>query len=74
MTSFRRISILKIDIEGSELELFGGETPWLDHVDNIVIDIHDAACAAAFAKAVSRFTPTISKYGELTCCALNRLD
>lgn len=36
-----KIDILKIDIEGSEKELFENETPWLDKVNLIIIELHD---------------------------------
>jgi FkbM family methyltransferase len=68
-----RISILKIDIEGAEAELFRGETEWLDAVDNIVIELHGAQCEAAFFKAIEGRHFTISHCGELTVC-LGRSD
>jgi FkbM family methyltransferase len=47
-----RIDLLKLDIEGAELELFGDATPeWLDQVGMIAIELHDwvrPGCAAAF--------------------------
>lgn len=37
----KKIDFLKIDIEGSEYSLFGGEdTPWLSIVDKIVMEVH----------------------------------
>jgi hypothetical protein len=36
-----RIDILKLDIEGTEKELFSGATNWLDRVSIIVIELHD---------------------------------
>jgi FkbM family methyltransferase len=40
-----RISLLKIDIEGAEVQLFSeGCESWLSKVDNIVIELHDDSC------------------------------
>jgi len=66
-----RVSILKIDIEGSEYELFNHDTSWLDLVDNIVIELHGNACREKFFEAIERRTPTVSFSGELTCCVFN---
>ncbi|MEO3471557.1 FkbM family methyltransferase [Roseomonas sp. CAU 1739] len=33
--------IVKVDIEGGEQALFDGETPWLDRVGMLVIELHD---------------------------------
>jgi FkbM family methyltransferase len=59
-----RISILKVDIEGSELEVFK-ESPWLQKVDHLVIEIHGPECEAMVLRAVGgRAAPTQSE--ELT--------
>jgi FkbM family methyltransferase len=67
-SGFKRISILKIDIEGAELELFKADTEWLDHVDNIVIELHGDQCSKAFFDAVRPKKFDISTCGELTVC------
>jgi FkbM family methyltransferase len=36
-----RISLLKVDIEGAELQVFANNPPWLDQVDAILIELHD---------------------------------
>lgn len=36
-----RVDLLKIDIEGSECEVFGGDCSWLQRVGIIVIELHD---------------------------------
>ena len=39
---FKKIDLLKVDIEGAELELFSENTlEWLPHVESIVIETHD---------------------------------
>lgn len=62
MAGAERIDILKIDIEGGELELFSGDTAgWIGKVRVIMIELHDRVrpgCAAAFYSALRgiRFT------------------
>ncbi len=49
-----RISILKIDIEGSELEVFSASNrAWLDKVDCIFIELHGEDCERAYLEAVT---------------------
>lgn len=51
-----RISLLKLDIEGAERELFSsGATTWLDRVDIIAVELHDRfrrGCAMALYSAL----------------------
>src|SRR5262249_49323663 len=51
-----RIDLLKLDIEGSELELFSRNTDeWLDRIQMIAIELHDRfrpGCAHAFYSAL----------------------
>lgn len=63
-----KIDLLKIDIEGSEKELFSANyQSWLQNVDCIVIELHDwfrPGCAAAFFRAISGRDYTFSYHGE----------
>jgi FkbM family methyltransferase len=68
LTPYRRISILKIDIEGAEAALFGAQTEWLDFVDSIVIELHNDMCRERFFSVVNNRDFDISICGELTCC------
>jgi FkbM family methyltransferase len=69
MSGFNRVSILKIDIEGAERELFGpGSDKWLAKVDNIVIELHDAECSQIFFEAIKERPFSISSCHELTVC------
>jgi FkbM family methyltransferase len=62
-----RISVLKIDIEGSERELFSaGVSEWIDRVDNIAIELHGEECASLFFEAMRDRKMTMSTCGELT--------
>jgi FkbM family methyltransferase len=53
-----RINLLKLDIEGSEKELFSQPAPWLDQVDALCVELHDwfkPGCARTFFEAVKDF-------------------
>ena len=51
----KRISLLKIDIEGSEEALFSkAASAWLGQVDRIVIELHGEACRQAYLEAVNK--------------------
>jgi FkbM family methyltransferase len=64
------IDILKIDIEGSELELFRSESTrdWLPKVRNIAIELHSEDCEKAFFDALAGFRYTVLRSGELHIC------
>jgi FkbM family methyltransferase len=69
----KRISILKVDIEGSEAVVFSeGYEDWLSRVDTIVIELHDDSafgdCARIFHQAIAGQGFTVSRVGELTVC------
>lgn len=38
--AIKRVSFLKIDIEGSEYDLFSHDTEWLERVDKIAMEVH----------------------------------
>jgi len=65
-----RISILKMDIEGAETVVFGGNTEWIGRVDRIVIELHDDSAFGAgttvFNDAIAGRGFTVSRHGELT--------
>lgn len=72
-----RISILKIDIEGSEVQLFSGDChDWLSNVDHLIIELHDDSnfgCASTvFHESIQGLKFTISKHGVLTYCKRHR--
>jgi FkbM family methyltransferase len=64
----QRISILKIDIEGAEFELFRSRPDWIGLVDNIVIELHGSTCESVFYDAIAHRDYSISRSGELTIC------
>lgn len=52
-----RADLVKIDIEGSELDLFSAETGWLTQVGALVIELHDRfrpGCENAVERAVAQ--------------------
>ncbi|MCG2784165.1 MAG: FkbM family methyltransferase [Anaerolineae bacterium] len=53
------IDLLKVDIEGSEKEVFQHHKTWIGSVDTIAIELHDRikeGCSAAFIIATRSFT------------------
>jgi FkbM family methyltransferase len=68
-SGFARVSILKMDIEGAEAEVFSsGYDTWLPKIDNLVIELHSDECEAIFAKAIERENFTRSRCEELHVC------
>lgn len=67
-----RISLLKIDIEGAELELFSmAPTDWLARVDAVAIELHDhwkPGCGDAFFRAMDPWDWNYSVHGEMIFC------
>jgi len=62
-----RISILKIDIEGSEKRIFAeGAHDWLERVDTLVIELHGTECHDVFQRAISQYDFELSTCDELT--------
>lgn len=69
-----RISLLKIDIEGAEIELFKSDTSWLDAVDNLVIELHGEEAEQIFFSKIDKSRFTISRCDELTVCSTLSTD
>ena len=67
-SGFERIGVLKIDIEGAEVELFGSDEhkEWLPYVDNLLIELHGSQCESIFRSAISREGFELSRCDELT--------
>jgi FkbM family methyltransferase len=40
-SGFQRVDLLKVDIEGAEVELFKGNVDWLQRVKTIAIEFHE---------------------------------
>jgi FkbM family methyltransferase len=68
-----RISILKIDIEGAEREVFSTNYgAWIDSVDHLVIELHGDDCKAALTSALNGRDVSLSTCDELTVCNFSR--
>jgi FkbM family methyltransferase len=64
-----RIDLLKIDIEGAEMDLFSLPVPWLDQVDVLVIELHERYRPGCEEAVRSHFPPetfTCSRRGSNT--------
>lgn len=69
LTGEKQIDLLKIDIERSELEIFGpSSSSWLPRVRNICIELHGEDCTEVFMKAMRDLEYDLGNSGELTVC------
>lgn len=71
LAGWRRVSVLKVDIEGAEVVLFGeGADRWLGAVDAFAVELHDDSAfgsgSTAFARAIEGRGFVLSTSGELT--------
>ena len=65
------IDILKLDIEGAELELFGpGCDAWLSAVKTIIVELHGPRCKEVFSRAVTCAGFTSRELGNRMVLAL----
>ena len=64
-TNMDRIDLLKIAVEGAELEIFGAAdcANWLDRTDVILIELH-GNCEKVFYEAIESQSYKISQLGE----------
>lgn len=72
-----RISILKMDIEGTEALVFAGShRAWIDRVDTLLIELHEDSVfgqgSEVFFPAIEGQNFTITQSGELTVCQRSR--
>jgi FkbM family methyltransferase len=69
-----KIDILKIDIEGSEKELFENNYEhWLPLVNTLIIELHDhmrPGCSKSFFKAMANFDFAMYHHGENMVCQM----
>lgn len=67
MLNGNRISLLKIDIEGAEKEIFSDTNlDWLNFVDRIVIELHGSEHECIFLNAVKKYNFSTRITGGLT--------
>ena len=66
---FDRIDLLKIDIEGAEVDLLlKNADRWLPQVRNLSIEFHGPECVAALERALEPYSYRKQVLGELTFC------
>ena len=66
---FHHIDLLKMDIEGSEVEVLGTSHAWIHLVDQLVVELHDRlrpGCRDAFERAMHDHPFTVTQSGEYT--------
>lgn len=54
----QHIDILKIDIEGAECEVFRDPSAWVDHVDSVIVELHErlrSGCNRSFYNSTNGF-------------------
>ena len=69
-----KVDLLKIDIEGGEVELFADKPQWLSRVRMLVIELHDrqvTGCSRALYSAVDPYVDAEYRYGENIVLILN---
>jgi hypothetical protein len=75
-SGFERVSILKIDIEGAEAEVFAAECSWLERIDTLAIELHEDSMfgngRAVFTQAIADTDFELSTRGDLTICQRKR--
>jgi hypothetical protein len=65
MSGFDRLELLRIDIEGSEAEIFSQDCEsWLPLVRAITIELHGDQCREMFFKALAPYQYEHSVSGE----------
>jgi FkbM family methyltransferase len=60
------IDLLKLDVEGSEREVFRQYESWLHRVDTIAIELHDKECRDTFFRTLSTVRFDFLQRGEVT--------
>jgi FkbM family methyltransferase len=64
----QEVDLAKIDIEGSEADVFAGDTQWLSRVRNICIELHGEDCSGAFFNSLRGYNYKMVQHGENTFC------
>ena len=63
------VDLLKLDIEGAELEVFGGGSQdWLPSVKNIAVELHTPACVDQFFSAMNPYEYEMSNQDNVYVC------
>ena len=62
--SIDRIDILKMDIEGAELEVLADASAWIDRVDGLIVELHEhmkPGCIASYESVAAGFPAAWAK-------------
>jgi hypothetical protein len=62
------VDLLKIDIEGAEIELFKCGAPWLSMVRHIAIELHDSEAEGLFRRCVGPDLYEFVESGDVLIC------
>jgi FkbM family methyltransferase len=63
------VDLLKVDIEGSEAELFSNNVrEWLPSIKNIVIELHGPKCEKSFFGALEEYQYERRPFRSVTVC------
>ncbi len=69
--AFEQVDFLKLDIEGSEFEVFSERPAWLARVQAIAIELHDGlrpGCGMRFINSIAGSTFRLRTRGEYVLC------
>lgn len=69
LAGLEKVDLLKMDIEGAEIEVFQTSASWLDRVSEIVLELHDrhrSGCDLAFSVATEHLFDDRVQQGENT--------
>jgi len=68
-----RIDLLKLDIEGSEFDLFSGDLSWMDRVSTLAIELHERSrpgSSGQVLRAIAMRAAALRISGEYLVCEL----
>jgi FkbM family methyltransferase len=78
LVGWDKIDLLKVDIEGSEIEVFASSESWIDSVDSMVVEIHSGYSLDRFINDISRSGRRwrlchSTTSGDQTVCSVTRM-
>ena len=62
-----RLGLLKLDVEGAEIEILGSAEQWIDRVDALMVELHDRkrpGCRAALERVATRWGFSVATTGD----------
>jgi len=63
------VDLFKLDVEGSEKEIFGyGSEEWLPHVRNVIIEVHGPDCKDRVFEALAPYDYELSNHDNVYFC------